>query len=59
MMDCWKKVPEERPLFNDLADTISYMMEADVVQRYIDMNEKFSNGSVEKRLKPEERETAV
>lgn len=58
MVKCWQKVPEERPLFNQLADNIGCMMETAVVRYYIDMNEHLSE-AIEKPLNSEERETYV
>lgn len=58
MMKCWQKVPEERPPFSQLADSIAHMMEAEVVQRYIDMSEHFSR-AIDRPLNSGQRETYV
>ena len=41
MLSCWQLVPKTRPLFNELEEKITKMMDRSVSQHYIVMNEPY------------------
>lgn len=41
MLACWKVIPERRPLFDELEEHISNMMDRNATEQYIAMNEPY------------------
>lgn len=42
MLSCWNETPESRPLFNQLAEELSNMLDQNVSEHYISLNEPYS-----------------
>lgn len=47
MLSCWQRFPESRPLFNNLEESLSRIMDQGVSEHYISLNEPYllSNAS--------------
>lgn len=41
MLQCWQLVPETRPLFDQLEDSISKLIEKDIAKHYTDLNDPY------------------
>lgn len=41
MLDCWKFLPESRPLFEELVERLATLIGNDSTQYYIDLNEPY------------------
>ncbi|XP_055309604.1 vascular endothelial growth factor receptor kdr-like [Sitodiplosis mosellana] len=48
MLSCWRVKPESRPLFDELEENISKLLETSVAKHYINLNEPYLKANVEK-----------
>ncbi|KAH8412133.1 hypothetical protein KR009_000017, partial [Drosophila setifemur] len=47
MLECWRKNPESRPLFNELEKRFATMLGEDVANHYLDLNNPYMQNNVE------------
>ncbi|KAH8325621.1 hypothetical protein KR067_002519 [Drosophila pandora] len=53
MLECWRKNPESRPLFNALEKRFANMLNEDVANHYLDLNNPYMQSNLEYMKKQE------
>ncbi|XP_043065312.1 vascular endothelial growth factor receptor 1 isoform X3 [Drosophila ficusphila] len=49
MLECWRKNPESRPLFNELEERFASMLGEDISSQYLELNEPYMQSNIEYR----------
>lgn len=50
MLACWSEIPERRPLFDELEESISNLMDKSAAEQYILLNKPFLEINVEQSI---------
>nr|XP_043069197.1 platelet-derived growth factor receptor alpha-like [Drosophila bipectinata] len=47
MLECWRKIPKSRPLFDELVQRFSQILGAEICNQYVDMNNPYIENNLE------------